>query len=167
MHHVDLDAGPTSRTHFTGGAGQTRGPHILHADEGVGLHQLEAGLEQQLLHERIAHLHRRAFLRGLLVEFRGCHRRAVNAVASGLRANVIDRIADARRASFHQGIRRRNAEAHDVDQGIAGVCLLEGNLATDRRNADAVAVPGNAGHDSLDDAACGRALIAIHRAEPQ
>ena len=60
---VDLDAGAAARSHLGRRAGQPGGAHVLDADERVGLHHLEARLEQQLLHERIADLHRRPLLR--------------------------------------------------------------------------------------------------------
>ena len=60
---VDLDAGAAARSHLGRRTGQTGGAHVLDADERVGLHHLEARLEEQLLHERIADLHRRPLLR--------------------------------------------------------------------------------------------------------
>ena len=92
---VDLDARAAARAHLAGRAGQAGGAHVLHADQRVGLHQLEARLEQELLHERIADLHGRPLLGRLLVELRRRHRRAVDAVAAGLRADVVDGIAGA------------------------------------------------------------------------
>ena len=94
---VDLDAGAAARAHLAGRAGEARRAHVLDADERVGLHDLEARLEQQLLHERIADLHGRPLLGRLLVELRRRHRRAVDAVAAGLGADVVDRVADAGR----------------------------------------------------------------------
>ena len=94
---VDLDAGAAARAHFARRAGQPGGAHVLDADQRVGRHQLETRLEQQLLHERIADLHRRPLLRRPLVELRRRHRRAVDPVAPGLGADVVHRIADARR----------------------------------------------------------------------
>ena len=87
--HVDLDAGAAARSHLARRARQAGGPHVLNADERVGLHHLETGLEEQLLHERIADLHRRALLRELVVELRRRHRRAVNPVAARLGADVV------------------------------------------------------------------------------
>ena len=92
---VDLDAAAAARSHLRRRTGQAGRAHVLDADERVGLHQLEARLEQQLLHERIADLHRRPLLGRLLVELRRRHRRAVDAVAAGLGADVVDRIAAA------------------------------------------------------------------------
>ena len=80
---VDLDARAAARSHLGRGTGQAGGAHVLNADERVGLHHLEARLEQQLLHERIAHLHGRPLLGRLLVELGRRHGRAVDAVAAG------------------------------------------------------------------------------------
>ena len=150
-----------------GRAGQPGGAHVLHADERVGLHQLEARLEQQLLHERIADLHGRPLLGRLLVELRRRHRRAVDAVAAGLGADVVDRVADAGGAALHERVRVDDAEAEHVDERIAGVRIVERDLAADGRNADAVAVAGDAGDDAFDDAARPRAVGAVQRAEAQ
>ena len=53
----DIEADAAACAHLAGGAGQAGGAHVLNADDGAGLHGFEAGFEQQLLHERIAHLH--------------------------------------------------------------------------------------------------------------
>ena len=52
----------------------------------------------------------------------------------------------------------RDAEAEDVDERVAGVRVVEGNLAADGRDADAVAVAGDAGDDAFDDAAVAGAV---------
>ena len=98
--HVDLDARAAARSHFGRRTGQTGGAHVLDADERVGLHHLEARLEQQLLHERIADLHGRALLGRFVVELRRRHRRAMDAVAAGFGADVVDGVADAGRDAF-------------------------------------------------------------------
>jgi hypothetical protein len=113
-------------------------------------HHFEARLEQQLLHERIADLHRRSLLGALVVELGRGHGRAVDAVASGLGADVIDGIADARCHSFDDVRRLGDAETEDVDQRIAGVARIEADLAADGRNPDAVAVAGDAGDDTFE-----------------
>jgi hypothetical protein len=165
--HVDLDAAAAARAHLARRAREPGGTHVLDADQRVGLHQLEAGLEQQLLHERIANLNGRPLLRRAVVELRRCHRRAVDAVASGLRANVVDGIADPGGVALHQRVRLDDAEAEDVDEGIAGVRLVERDLATDGGDADAVAIAGDAGDDSFDDAPRPSAGGSVHRPEAQ
>ena len=108
---VEVDAGAGARGHLARRAGQAGGAHVLDADQRVALHHLEARLEQELLHERIADLHRRTLLRRRLVELRRRHRRAVDAVAAGLRADVVDRVADAFGAALDDVARLRDAEA--------------------------------------------------------
>ena len=98
LRHVvelDLEADAAARAHLAGGAGEAGGAHVLNADDRAGLHRFEAGLEQQLLHEGIAHLHVGALLLGAFGELLAGHGGAVDAVAAGLGADVDHRIADA------------------------------------------------------------------------
>ena len=52
----DVEAHAAARAHLAGGAGEAGRAHVLNADDGAGLHGFKAGLEQQLLHERVADL---------------------------------------------------------------------------------------------------------------
>ena len=92
---LDLDADFAAAAHLAGGAGEAGGAHVLNADDGAGLHGFEAGFEQELLHEGIAHLHVGALLLGFLGEFGAGHGGAVDAVAAGARADIDHGIADA------------------------------------------------------------------------
>src|SRR5207237_232062 len=76
-------------------AGPPRGAHVLNRDHAILGHDLQAGFEQQLFGERVADLHGRALALGILAEFRRRHAGAVDAVASGLRAEIDDRHSDA------------------------------------------------------------------------
>ena len=58
----------------------------------------------------------------------------------------------------------RDAEAQHVDERIAGIHLVEDDLAADGGNADAVAVAADAGDDALEDAARQR---RVERSETQ
>ena len=101
------------------------------------------------------------FSRRFVVELRRRHRRAVDAVAAGLGADVVDRVADAGGDALDDVGLLRDAEAEDVDQRVAGVGRLEDDLAADGRDADAVAVAGDAGDDAFEQAAgAGRVEIA-------
>ena len=164
---VDLDAAAAASAHLRCRAGQAGRAHVLDADERVGLHQLEARLEEQLLHERIADLHRGTFLRRLLVELGRRHGRPMDAIAAGLGADVVDGVADARRVALDERIGLRDSEAEDVDQRIARIRVVERDLAADRRDADAVAVAGDAGDHAFDDAAVARAVGTLERTEAQ
>ena len=161
---VDLDADAAAAAHLAGGTRQPRRAHVLDADERAGLHDLEARLEQELLGERVAHLHGRALLFRLLVELGRGHRRAVDAVAAGLGADVVHGVAGAAGRALDDVVVPGDAEAEDVDQRVAVVRLVEGDLAADRRDADAVAVAADAGDHAFEDAPVER---HVRRPEPQ
>ncbi len=156
--------GPAAAGHLERGGGEPRRAHVLDADDRVGLHQLEARLEEQLLGERVADLHGRALLFRLLVELGGRHRRAVDAVAPRLRADVDHRIADAGRFSLEDHPLARDPESEDVDEDVAVVRRMERGLAADRRDADAVAVAGDPADDAVDEVLHAR---RVERSEPE
>ena len=150
---VHVHAGAGARAHLAGGAGQAGGAHVLQPDDRTGPQDLEAGLHQQLLHERVADLHRRPLVGGLLVELRRGHRRAVDAVASGLGPDVVHRVALAVRGALDDLVAAGEAEAEDVHQRVARVGGVEVDFAADRGNADAVAIAADAGDHAGEDAA--------------
>src|SRR5690606_22099771 len=100
------------------------------------------------LGERIADLNGRALLLGVFAEVRRRHRRAVDAVAARLRPDIDDRIADAACGRIEDLVLLGDADGHRVDQDIAVIGLVEIDLATDRGDADAIAVSA----DTADDA---------------
>jgi len=65
---IELDAEPALAGHFDRRRCQAGGPHVLDRDDRVTLHQLEAGLDQQFLGERIADLHRRPLFPGIAAQ---------------------------------------------------------------------------------------------------
>ena len=131
-----------------------------------GRHQLEARLEQQLLHERIADLHRRALGLRLLVELgarpwsrRGCRRgrswRRRRGPGCRRRCAVPRKIA----------VGARDAERERVDQDVAVVAAgRTARLAADGGHADAVAVAADAGTTPVEQVARAR---GVGRAEAQ
>ena len=127
--------------------------HVLDGDDGVGGHQLEAGLDQQLLGEGVADLHGRALLVAILVEVGAGHGRAVDSVAAGLRADIDDRIADAGRGRVEDLVGLRDADGHRVDEDVAVVSGVEIDLAADRGDADAIAVAADAVDHARDQVA--------------
>ena len=66
----------------------------------------------------------------------------------GLRADVVDGVADARRRALDDFVGARDPETEHVDERIARIALVEGDLAAHGRNPDAVAVAGDAGDDA-------------------
>src|SRR5205823_3695577 len=77
-------------------------------------------------------------------------RGAVDAIAAGLRAYVVDGVAGARRDALHDLGRVRDAETEDIHERVARVRGVERDLAADCRDADAVAIARDAGDDSLE-----------------
>ncbi len=105
---------------------------------------------KQLLGERVADLHRRTLLGGVLGEFGRGHRRAVDAVAPGLGADIDHEIAGPGGGRIEDAVGAREADAHRVDQDVAVIGRVELALAADRRHADAIAVAADPGHDPGD-----------------
>ena len=76
---------------------------VLHADREPGVEQREARLDELLLLERVADLHRRALgLRALLEPGRREHAGAADAVAAGGRAEQHREVADALGPGEHE-----------------------------------------------------------------
>ena len=139
--------------HLERGGGQAGRPHVLDGDDAVAVHQLEAGLDQQLLGERVADLDRGPLGLGLVAELGRGHGGAVDAVAPGLGADIDHGIPDAAGLGVEDPVGARDADAHGVDQDVAVVGAVEGALAADGRHADAVAVAADAGDDAAEQVA--------------
>ena len=75
----------------------------------------------------------------------------MDAVASGLRADVEDRVTDARGAAVEDAVGASNAARERVDEDVAVVARIELNLAADSGNADRVAVSADAGDDAAEE----------------
>ena len=118
---IKLDPDPALRRHLEGRTGKSRRAHVLYRHDRVQVHEFEARLDQQFFGEGIADLHRRPFRLRLIVEFGRCHGGAVNPVASGLRAHIDHRIADARGRRIENPVLGRQSHGHGVDQDVAVV----------------------------------------------
>ena len=161
---VERDADAALVGHLARGGREAGGAHVLDGDDDVLLHQLEAGLDEQLFGERVADLHGRALLVGFVVELGRRHGGAVDAVAAGLGADVDDRQADALGGRVEDLVGAGEADAHGVDEDVVVVALVEVGLPADRRHADAIAVAADAGDDAVDEVA---RLGVVGRAEAQ
>ena len=147
---VDAHAGAGRGGGLGERAGQAGAAEVLDADDQAGVVQLEAALDEQLLHERVADLHRRAALLGLPSSkvADGQHGDAADAVAAGLRADQHDDVADAGGGLAAAAVDRQHADAERVDQRVALVARVEDDLAADVGQAEAVAVAADAGDDA-------------------
>ena len=134
---IERDAEIALGAHLDRRAGEPGRAHVLDRDHAALGHDLETGFEQQLLGERIADLHGRALLLGILAELRRGHDGAVDAVAPGLRAEIDDRHADAGGRRVENLVFLGEADRHGVDQIVAVIARVEAHRAADRRHAEA------------------------------
>ena len=148
---VELDADAAFVGHLHRRRGEPGRAHVLDGDDGVLLHQLEAGFEQQLLGEGIAHLHRRTLLGRRLVELCRGHGGAVNAVAPGLGADIDHGKPNALRRRLEDALGVDEPHGHGVDQDVVVVARVEIGLAADGGHAHAIAVVADARHDTGDE----------------
>src|SRR5450631_954503 len=165
----DIETDAATRAHFTGGAGEPGRAHILNADDCASAHRLQAGFQQQLLHERIADLDVGPLLLGAFLELLAGHGGAVDAVAPCLSSYIYNGVADAAGFSVEDFFAPHHAERESVDQGIAVVTALELGLAAQVGYAEAVAVGGDAADHTLSngvilaDEFVGRVVVLFSR----
>ncbi len=127
--------------------------------------QFEARLDQPLLLERIADLHRRPLGLAPRVETsRGEHARAADPVASRRRAEQHRQVAFALGPGEHEPFGGKDAETEHVHERVAAVRVVEHDLAADGRHADRVPIAADPGHDALEEVA---SAGIVERAEAQ
>jgi hypothetical protein len=129
-------------------AGRTE---VLYPDGETGIEQGEAGLDQALLLEGVAHLHRRALRLGALLEpGRREHARSADPVAPRGGAEEDADVADPFGAREHQPLPGEHADAHDVDERVVPVAVVEHHLTTHGGHSHCVPVAADARHHSLE-----------------
>jgi hypothetical protein len=156
LAHVDRDAHVPARRHLGGRRGEAGGAHVLDRHDRAAADQLQARLEEELLGERVAHLHARALRLARLAQVLGGERRAVDPVPPRARADGEDRVADALRDRAHQLVLLHEADAHRVDERVALVRVVEHHLARHGGHAHAVAVVADALHHAGEEVAHAR-----------
>src|SRR4029077_1148145 len=126
---IERDAEIALGAHLYSRTRQAGCAHVLNRNDAALLHDLETSLEQQLFRERIADLHGWAFSLRVLIELRRGHRGAVDAVATGLGAEINDWHADARSRRVEDLVLARDADCHRVDQAVAVITRMESHRA--------------------------------------
>ena len=162
--HVYLDAGAAPRGALHHGARESRRAEVLHSVEQPACGGFEAGLDEHLLQERVADLDGGAHLALFLEGAGGEAGRAVDAVPAGGGAREQKERTGVRSGGPHESSVRQQANAHRINEGVAAVGGGEHRLASHVRHADAVAVAGDAGDDTLEEVAVAR---GVQRAEAQ
>ena len=102
--------------------------------------------------------------RGLVERLAGEHADPADAVAAGAGAVQDDPVAGPARLGEVQVLVPQHADAERVHQRVAGVGLVEDGLAADVRQAEAVAVAADAGHDPRQHP---MGVGGVERPEPQ
>ncbi len=126
------------------------GAQVLQRAQRAALQQLQAALQELLLLERVADLHRRPLGRVVLVELGRCqHGRPADAVAAGARAHEHQQVAHPGRRAADEPVAAGDAQAHGVHEAVLLVGGLEVHLAANRWHADRVAVVPDARHGSV------------------
>src|SRR6185436_16305070 len=106
-----------------------------------------------LLREGVPDLHGRSACLSPFLEGGRGHGRAVNAVPARLGADIEHRNANALGAGAKDPVLAHETHGHRVHERIAAVLRGEIHLATQVWDAEAVAVPSNAGDHTLDESA--------------
>ena len=161
---VECDSEIALGAHFDRRGGEARRAHVLNRDDRAGLHQFEAGFEQQLFGEWIADLHRWALFLRVGLESGRCHGRAMDSVAPGFRAEIDDLVADSAGLGVENLSCVGDPHRHRVDENIAVVALVEIRRAADGRHPEAIAIGTDSGDDARNKMARAR---MIWRAETQ
>ena len=170
---VDVHARAGLGCGLGGRARDAGGAEILHADGEALVEQFETGLDQALLLERVAHLHRGSLrLRTLLEAGRREHAGPTDAVAAGGGPEQHREVALTLGLREHETLHRQHAEAEHVDERVLAVAVVEHDLAAHRGHADRVAVAADAGDHPFEQVAGagvvegadagGRALVGLH-----
>ena len=155
---------PAISSELTGEPGRA---HVLDGDDVVGLHELEAGLEQELLGERIARpAPSAASPRRVASNSADASRLAPWMPSRPVREpTYMTGLPDARRRRAEDAVARRDAEREGVHQDVVVVARVEVDLAADGRHADAVAVVPDAADDAAHEVRRARVVEAPKRSE--
>ncbi len=153
--YIEVDARAAACRHLGGARREPGSAHVLNADEQPAPDELQAGLEQQLLREGIAHLHLGASV-GALVQLLGGEGRAVDAIPARPGPDGHHRVSDALGQSLRQLLEAEEPDAHHVDQRIPLVSRIEHRLAAHGGHADAVPVIAYAAHHAVEQVAGSR-----------
>src|SRR5258708_18866056 len=149
----NFDADAAASAHLAGRAGKSGRAHVLNADDRSGLHGFEASLQQEFFEKWIADLHVRTFrLRGF-AEFFARHGCAVDAVTSGLGADIDHGIAFAGGARVKDFIFADEAHRECIHQRIARVARLELRLPAEVRHAEAISIGSDPADHAFEDVA--------------
>ncbi len=144
--YVHVHPVPGARRRLGGRAREPGAAEVLYPSNEAEVEQLQRGLDQSLLLERIADLDARPLrVVGLIAyESRRCEdAHSADPVPAGRGAEQHRQVSDPRRRPQHQAVDGQEPKAQHVHERVAGVALVDGELPSDRRDSDGVAVAGD------------------------
>ena len=159
-----FDAGGRARAHLATGARQTGGAHVLDADHETFLHGFQTCLQQKLFHEWVADLHVGPLCARIFTETGRGHGRAVDAVSSGLRADIDHGIADAVRSSVKNFVLFKDSECERIHERVLRVAIRKNDFTPHGRHAKTVSVKSDAADHAFHNSAV---LALMQRTKPQ
>ena len=146
---VDLHTAVTGCCQLRRRTGQARATEVLNTDNDTSLVQIQAAFGELLLSERVAYLHSGEFALGAGFEgIGGQHRHTADAIEARAGTEEHDLVAQAGGKRQLQVLHLQRTHTQGVDQWVGGVRLIEDSLATNVRQAQAIAVPADTGHDT-------------------
>ena len=162
-HEVDIDFNACAATAggFAGRAGEACGAHVLDTRDAAAGEEFEAGLEKEFFAEGVADLYGRSVFLGFLGEFAGSEGGAGEAVTTGFGSDIENGISHALGGSACDLLMLEDAEAEDIDERITRVAVVEIDLAADGRDANAIAVVGDAIYHAGEETAVGGGLLGV------
>ena len=147
----DVHAAVAVAGQLAGGARDPRPTQVLDAFDESGAQDFERALDEELLHEGVAHLDAGALCgAGLVERLTGQHRHSADPVAAGTGAVEDHQVAHPLGARQVDVLVLHGAHTQRVDQRVALIGLVEDDLTTDVRQAQTVAVSTDARHDSRE-----------------
>ena len=159
-HEVEVYLHPTfalSR-HFRGGADDTRRPHVLHPDEGVGLCQLESCFQKELLCKGITHLDGGDILSRVFGDVCRGEGATVNPILPRGRTDDKDGVTRPFSNSRNYVVSLHKPYRHRINERIGLVRRVKDHLAAGDRYAKRIAIVTNAAHHTIEQPACPRVV---------
>ena len=148
-HAIQVDIDAVVGRHLGERRCEARRAAVLQRLDQAALDKLERHLDQLLARERVADLNRGPLLGRALPQFlTRKHRGAADPVAPRGRAVHHDQRARSGRLRGREPLRRKQPDAHRVDEAVAAVALVEDRLAADVRHTDTVAVVADSSNGS-------------------
>ncbi len=152
--NINDHANATRCRHLNGRASEPCSAHVFDSDHCPSFVCFQAGFNQALFSERVTQLHCGAhfqFLSHLLT----CENGTTADTVSPCRVpDIDDSVADTFRCARHQFVLSRNANAHNTDEAVRLIAIIETDFTSNGRDPNAISIPTYPINDAREDVAC-------------